>query len=152
MNEWVNEWVSIENRGNFYVFLSLAAHCIALRTGASLVAQMAKNLPAMQETQVWSLGQEDPLEKRNGNPLQYSCLENSMDKAWWATVHEAPNFWTDWATNTTQWTTKGSSLHVTQEYLLCRDLETRIPDIHPLVLGSFCSLVFLSYILDDMKW
>ena len=24
----------------------------------------------------------------NGNPLQYSCLENSMDKgAWWATVH-----------------------------------------------------------------
>ena len=31
--------------------------------GASLVAQMVKNLPAMQETQVWSLGQEDPLEK-----------------------------------------------------------------------------------------
>ena len=25
---------------------------------------------------------------RNGNPLQYSCLENSMDRgAWWATVH-----------------------------------------------------------------
>ena len=30
---------------------------------ASLVAQMVKNLPAMQETQVRSLGQEDPLEK-----------------------------------------------------------------------------------------
>ena len=30
---------------------------------SSLVAQMVKNLPAMQETQVWSLGQEDPLEK-----------------------------------------------------------------------------------------
>ena len=30
---------------------------------ASLVAQMVKNLPAMQETQVWSLGQEDPLKK-----------------------------------------------------------------------------------------
>ena len=28
-----------------------------------LVAQMVKNLPAMQETQVQSLGQEDPLEK-----------------------------------------------------------------------------------------
>ena len=26
----------------------------------------------------------------NGNPLQYSCLKNSMDRgAWWATVHEA---------------------------------------------------------------
>ena len=27
------------------------------------MAQMVKNLPAMQETKVWSLGQEDPLEK-----------------------------------------------------------------------------------------
>ena len=26
--------------------------------------------------------------ERNGNPLQYSCLENAMDRgAWWATVH-----------------------------------------------------------------
>ena len=26
--------------------------------------------------------------KGNGNPLQYSCLENSMDRGvWWATVH-----------------------------------------------------------------
>ena len=31
--------------------------------GASLVAQMVKNLPAKQETRVRSLGQEDPLEK-----------------------------------------------------------------------------------------
>ena len=31
--------------------------------GASLVAQMVKNLPAVQETQVRSLGREDPLEK-----------------------------------------------------------------------------------------
>ena len=30
---------------------------------ASLVAQLVKNLPAMQEIQVWSLGREDPLEK-----------------------------------------------------------------------------------------
>ena len=30
---------------------------------ASLVAQSGKNLPAMQETQVWSLGLEDALEK-----------------------------------------------------------------------------------------
>ena len=30
---------------------------------ASLVAEMVKNLPAVQETQVQSLGQEDPLEK-----------------------------------------------------------------------------------------
>ena len=30
-----------------------------------------------------------------GNPLQYSCLENSMDKgAWWATVYGATKSWT----------------------------------------------------------
>ena len=32
-------------------------------TWSSLVAQTVKNLPAIKETQVWSLGQEDPLEK-----------------------------------------------------------------------------------------
>ena len=38
--------------------------------------------------QVLSLGQEDALEKGNGNPLQDSCLENSMDRgAWQATIH-----------------------------------------------------------------
>ena len=36
---------------------------IRVHSGASLVAQMAKNLPAMQDTRVWSLGQEQPLEK-----------------------------------------------------------------------------------------
>ena len=44
---------------------------------AFLVTQTVKNLPAMHKTQVWSLGREDPLEG-NGNPLQYSCLENSI--------------------------------------------------------------------------
>ena len=38
------------------------------------MARMVKNLPAMQKTWVQSLGWEDPLEE--GNPLQYSCLEN----------------------------------------------------------------------------
>ena len=33
-------------------------------------------------------GLEDPLEGRHGNPLQYSCLENPINRgAWWATVH-----------------------------------------------------------------
>ena len=54
---------------------------------------MVKNLPAMQETRVWSLCQEDLLEKGmatqgNGTPLQYSCMENPMEGgAWWAAVH-----------------------------------------------------------------
>ena len=36
-----------------------------------------------QEMQVLSLGQEDPLGEGNGNPLQYSCLDNPMDKGAW---------------------------------------------------------------------
>ena len=54
-------------------------------TGVSLMAQVVKNLPAMQETTVQSLDEEDSLGEGNGNPLQYSCLENSMDRGvWWA--------------------------------------------------------------------
>ena len=31
----------------------------------------------------------------NGNPLQYSCLENPVDKGhWWATVHGVAKSWT----------------------------------------------------------
>ena len=48
------------------------------KSWASLVAQLVKNLPAMLEIWVRSLGWEDPLEK-NSYPLQYSGLENSMD-------------------------------------------------------------------------
>ena len=50
---------------------------------ASLVAQRLKHLPGRRETQVRSLGREDPLEKENGNPLQYYCLENPMEGGAW---------------------------------------------------------------------
>ena len=33
------------------------------------------------------LGQEDSTGEGNGNPLQYSCLENSLSGAWWAIVY-----------------------------------------------------------------
>ena len=42
---------------------------------ASLVAQRLKHLSASNA--------EDPLEKETGNPLQYSCLENLMDRGAW---------------------------------------------------------------------
>ena len=59
----------------------------------SLVAQIVKNFPALQETQVWSLGREDPLEKEMAT--QYSCLENSMERgAWQITVHGVTKNWT----------------------------------------------------------
>ena len=50
------------------------------------MAQMIKKLPAMQETWVQFLGQEDPLEKGMASHFSISCLENSVDRgAWQAT-------------------------------------------------------------------
>ena len=64
-----------------------------LKKWASLVAQSVKNLPAVQETWVQSLGQED--QEGNGYPLQYFCLENFIDRgAWWATVQGVAKIWT----------------------------------------------------------
>ena len=54
----------------------------------SLVAQMIKNLPAMQETWVRSLGREDPLEKgmaTHSGILAWRILWTERG-AWWATV------------------------------------------------------------------
>ena len=45
----------------------------------SLVAQLVKNPPTMQETSVQFLGWEDPTGEGKGYPLQCSALENSMD-------------------------------------------------------------------------
>ena len=69
---------------------------------SSLVTQMVKNLPAMQETRIPSLGWEDPLEK--GMATHSSILawripwteqENSMERtAWQAIAHEATKSWT----------------------------------------------------------
>ena len=55
---------------------------------------MVKNLPAMQETQVRSLGGADSLEKEMATYLQYSYLENPMDRgAWRAAVHGVAKSW-----------------------------------------------------------
>ena len=81
-------WISLKSKGLSRVFsnTSVKKHQYILNLKDFSVAEMVKNLPEMQETRVWSLGWEV---EENGNPLQYSCLENSIDwKAWWATVHE----------------------------------------------------------------
>ena len=66
------------------------------------MAQVVKNLPAMQQTQVQSLGGENPLEKEMGAyPLEYSCLKNSMDRgAWLAIVHGVTKSQTERLTHT----------------------------------------------------
>ena len=60
---------------------------------ASQVELVIKNLPAnARDTKdtgsIPELGRSPGV--RNGNPFQYSCLENSMDRGvWWAIVHGA---------------------------------------------------------------
>ena len=49
---------------------------------------MVKNLPAMQETWVRPLAQEDPLEKKMATHSSILAWRNPMDRgAWWATAY-----------------------------------------------------------------
>ena len=69
-------------------------HSSITKKRASLVAQMVKT--------AWNAGDPDLIPgsgrfpgEGNGYPLQYSCLENSMDRgAWRATVHGVQKSWT----------------------------------------------------------
>ena len=70
-------------------------------TGGSVV----KNPPANQCRRFRDMGSISGLERspggENDNPLQYSCLNNPMDRgAWWATVHGVTKSWT-WMSNWT---------------------------------------------------
>ena len=68
-HDWATEqqWANQTWRVNIVALTVEVKVCfkaqLGSETGASLVAQMVKNLPIIQETQVWSLGQEDFLEK-----------------------------------------------------------------------------------------
>ena len=61
---------------------------------ASLVAQWWRICLPMPEVKVLIPG-KIPWRGERGNPLQYACMENSMDRgAWWATVHRVTKSWT----------------------------------------------------------
>ena len=63
-----------------------------------ILAQMVRSLPASAR----DIGDSSSIpgsgrspREGNGYPLQYSCLENSMDRgAWWATLHGVSKRWT----------------------------------------------------------
>ena len=53
-----------------------------------MVTQTVKNMPALQEDSIPGLGRSPG--EGHSNPLQYSCLENPMDRdrgAWRATIY-----------------------------------------------------------------
>ena len=61
---------------HIYIYIDTDIH------GLPIGGLVVKNLPAMHETQemsIWSSGQGRSPGEANGNPLQYSCLENPMD-------------------------------------------------------------------------
>ena len=61
---------------------------MTLALWASLVAQSVKNLPAVQETWVRSLGWEDALEKEMATHSSILAWKTLTDRgAWWAAVH-----------------------------------------------------------------
>ena len=68
-------------------------------TWACLEAQTVKNLPAMRETWVWSLGWEDPLEEGMATHSSILAWKIPVDRrAWWATVMGLQRVRHDWAT------------------------------------------------------
>ena len=73
--------------------IDLRAHMRSL--WASLLAQMVKNLPAMQETWVQSLGGEDPLGEGMATHSSILTWRIPMDRgAWQARVHGVTKSWT----------------------------------------------------------
>ena len=58
------------------------------------MAQMVKNLPAMQETGVQSLGQEDPLEKEMATHSSILAWRIPWTGLWWAAAHRVAKSWT----------------------------------------------------------
>ena len=65
------------------------AALVFLHSLTPLVAQIVKTVSAVRGTRVQTPGEG------NGYPLQYSCLENSMDRGGWrATVHAVAKSWT----------------------------------------------------------
>ena len=121
------------------------------RLGASLVAQMVKNLPAMRETWVWSLGWEDPLEE--GMAIHSSILawRILMDRgAWQTTVAKTMGLQRvrhNWATkHSTQGSlTKGQKAWVVVVLMSSlHDLRQIIPNF------QICFLIYKIKVMD--KW
>ena len=83
----VQSWTRLKQLSSICIYIYLH--------WASLVAQMVKNLPATQDTGVWSLGWEDPLEEGMATHLSILAWRIPVDRgAWWATVHGVAKSWT----------------------------------------------------------
>ena len=100
------EWRKKFNQTSEHIFV-LSSILEQKQSGAALyqgfpVAQTVKNLPAMRETWVRSLGWEDLLEKGMATHSSILAWRIPMDRgAWWATVHVVVKSQINWATKHT---------------------------------------------------
>ena len=100
------------------------------------MAPVVKNPPANAgdtRNVVRSLGQEDPLEKGNGSPFQYPCLENPMCRGtWWATVPKStvPNGVTK------SWTRLSRYARIYSPMCACAHTHTHMIDAHSLLRAA----------------
>ena len=87
-------------------YVKILTPCVTVR--ASPVAPVVKNLPANARDardEGLILGSGRPPGGGHGNPLQYSCLKNPVDRdAWWATIYGVKELdWRDLACTHTMW-------------------------------------------------
>ena len=120
------------------LILASAPHYMASRAyrRASLVAQMVKNLHKAGDPGSTPGSGRSP-GGGHGNPLQYSCLENPMDRrAWRATVHRAVKSWTQ---------PKGLSRHTP----CVRHVSKHLTSIQSRNLHNPISIVHYHYFIDE---
>ena len=107
---------------------SLPFHCLLL-SWASQVVLVVKNPPANAGGDGLIPGSGRSPGGGNGNPLQYSCLENPVDRgAWWATVHGVAETWT--------WLSSSSLLASTG----CAHVKQTLTLLPPVVISFFLLL------------
>ena len=85
----------IETESSIYIYIYIYIYIFAL-----LLAQAVKSLPTMWDTWIWSLDWEDSLEMGMATPLQYSCLDNSMDRGRGLQSMGSQRVRHEWETNT----------------------------------------------------
>ena len=111
------------------------------------MAQLVKDLPAnvgdgSDMNSIPGLGKSPG--DRNGNLLQYSCLENCMDRGvWQAIVHGVTKSWTQLSTHTHTHMHTNTHTH-TQTHIHTHKLVGVHFLLRPFYLGSFTSVLFRS--------
>ena len=96
---WVNHWLQMIHVLSEDISLISGIIWYQVQSWASQEALVVQNLPASAGDVGWTPGSGRSPGEGHGNPLQYSCLENPMDRGAWRvhTVHRAAKSCTWWS-------------------------------------------------------